>query len=67
MPDCAAMIFALAIIVLITVGMTMLAVLFMQWMLDIGQFFRRGLVTRDEKLVADDAANFIPARELAGD
>ncbi|MFY9907109.1 MAG: hypothetical protein WBX02_14430 [Terriglobales bacterium] len=67
LPDYAAMILALAIITLVTLGMILLAMLFLQRMLDIGQLLRGVPVARAEKLLADDAAILIPARELAGD
>lgn len=65
--DCSVMMLAGALIALATLLMTALAVLFMQWMLEIGELFHRVRVTRAERFVVNEAATLTPSRELAGD
>ena len=65
--DYAATMIAVTVIAIATFGMTMLAVLFMQWMLEMGEFFHRVSVMRVENFVENDATILTPSRELAGD
>jgi hypothetical protein len=65
--DYAATMFAVVIITVATFGMTALAVLFMQWFLEIGEFFVRVPATREENFVVNEAAALTPSHELAGD
>lgn len=65
--DCTVMVFAVAIIALATFLTTALALLWMQCMLEIGEFFHRVPVTRAESLVVSEATTLTPSRELAGD
>jgi hypothetical protein len=63
----AATMIAVTIIGLATFGMTMLAVLFMQCMLEMGEFSRRVSVMRVENFAVNDATTLASSRELAGD
>jgi hypothetical protein len=65
--DYAAMTLAAMIIAVASFGMTALAVQFMQWLLEIGQFMRRVPMKRAENFAVDQATTLTLARELAGD
>jgi hypothetical protein len=65
--DYAVITFAAMIIAAASLGMTALAVQFMQWLLEIGQFLQRVPVARAEDCAAREAATLTPVRELAGD
>jgi hypothetical protein len=60
--DYAAMTFAALIIAVASFGMTALAVQFMQWLLEIGQFMQRVPMKRAENLAVDKAtSNYLVA------
>lgn len=63
--DYAAMTFAAIVIAVASFGMTALAVQFMRWLLEIGQFMQRVPMKRAKNLAVDKATTLTLARELA--
>ncbi|MGA7629419.1 MAG: hypothetical protein WCB11_01550 [Terriglobales bacterium] len=63
--DYAAMTFAAMVIAVASFGMTALAVQFVQWLLEIGQFMQRVPMKRAKNLAVDKATTLTLARELA--
>jgi hypothetical protein len=63
--DYAAMTFAAIVIAVASFGMTALAVQFVQWLLEIGQFMQRVPMKRAKNLAVDKATTLTLARELA--
>jgi hypothetical protein len=63
--DYAAMTFAAIVIAVASFGMTALAVQFVQWLLEIGQFMQRVPMKRAKNLAVDKATALTLARELA--
>ncbi|HSZ61925.1 MAG TPA: hypothetical protein VK828_09010 [Terriglobales bacterium] len=64
--DYAMMIFAAIIIAATSVVMTALAVQFMQWLLEIGEFLQRVPIRRADRFAISEATTLMPAREMAG-
>ncbi len=63
--DYAAMTFAAIVIAVASFGMTALAVQFVRWLLEIGQFMQRVPMKRAKNLAVDKATTLTLARELA--